>query len=331
MKTIPKPRAIALAALAPLLSLALASLAQNAHAEWPDHPIHLVVPFGPGGANDLIGRVAADGLAKQLHQPVIIDNKPGAGAVIGADYVAKSKPDGYTFLVGAAGTVTNSLVRKSMPYADSDLTPVGMIAVAPSVIIVHPSVPANNLKEFIAYAKAQGGPGGLNFSTAGTASTPHFVAEMLKETAGLEFTIIPFKSGQEGVNAVIGNSVPVTSEASIVVIPQIKGGKVKAIADTYTRRISALPDLKTAAEQGYPGINIGHWAGLYAPSGTPPAIIQKMNAALQAALKEKETIDRLVPAGIEPQGGSIADFVKFIEAERARLGAVAKKAGMKED
>jgi tripartite-type tricarboxylate transporter receptor subunit TctC len=289
------------------------------------------VPFGPGGANDLIGRVAADGLSKQLHQPVIIDNKPGAGAVIGADYVAKSRADGYTFLVGAAGVVTNSLVRSKMPYADSDLVPVGMIAVAPSVIIVHPSVPANNLKEFIAYAKAQGGAGGLNFSTAGTASTPHFVAEMLKEAAGLDFTIIPFKSGQEGVNAVISNSVPITSEASIVVIPQIKGGKVKAIADTYTRRISALPDLKTAAEQGYPGINIGHWAGLFAPKGTPQAVIDKMNAALQATLKSQETIDRLVPAGIEPQGGSVADFVKFIEAERARLGAVAKKAGMKED
>ncbi len=318
-------------AVAALLTLPLICSALAVRADWPDKPVHLVVPFGPGGANDLIGRVAADGLSKQLHQPVIIDNKPGAGAVIGADYVAKSRPDGYTFLVGAAGVVTNSLVRSKMPYADSDLVPVGMIAVAPSVIIVHPSVPANNLTEFIAYAKAQGGAGGLNFSTAGTASTPHFVAEMLKQAAGLDFTIIPFKSGQEGVNAVIGNSVPVTSEASIVVIPQIKGGKVKAIADTYTRRISALPDLQTAAEQGYPGINIGHWAGLFAPKGTPQAIIDKMNAALQAALKNQETLDRLVPSGIEPQGGSVADFVKFIEAERERLGAVAKKARMKED
>jgi tripartite-type tricarboxylate transporter receptor subunit TctC len=302
----------------------------TALADWPDHPIRFVVPFGPGGANDLIARVAADGVSKQLHQTVLIDNRPGAGTMVGSEYVARAKPDGYTFLIGSAGVVTNSLIRSKMPYADSDLVPVGMIAVAPSIIVVNPSVPANNLKEFIAYAKAQGAAG-INFSTAGTASTPHFVAEMLKEAAALDFTIIPFKSGGDSVNAVIGNNVPATSEASIVVIPQIKAGKLKAIADTYTRRISALPELKTAAEQGYPGINIGHWAGLYAPKGTPQPIIEKMNAALQAALKTKEVADRLVPTGIEPQGGSLAEFVKFIDAERSRLGALAKKANMHVD
>jgi tripartite-type tricarboxylate transporter receptor subunit TctC len=308
----------------------LLGAAAAAHADWPDHAIRFIVPFGAGGANDLIARVAADGVASRLKQPIIIENRPGAGTMVGAEYVARSKPDGYTFLIGSSGVVTNSLLHAKMPYADGDLVPVGMIAVAPSVIIVNPSVPASNLKEFIAYAKAQG-TGGINFSTAGTGSTPHFVAEMLKEAAGIEFTIIPFKSGQDSVNAVIGNNVPATSEASIVVIPQIKGGKVKAIADTYTRRISALPELKTAAEQGYPGINIGHWAGLYAPKGTPPAIIDRMNRELQAALNSKQTIDRLVPQGIEPAGGSVQEFVKFIEAERARLGALAKKAGMRED
>jgi tripartite-type tricarboxylate transporter receptor subunit TctC len=313
-----------------LLGLALVAGLAPAHAEWPDRVIKFVVPFGPGGANDLMGRAAAEGVAKRLKQPVIVENKPGAGAVIGAEYVAKSKPDGYTFLVGAAGTVTNSLLRTNMPYRDDELVPVGMIAVAPSVIIVHPSVPASNMKEFIAYAKSKGAEG-LNFATAGTGSTPHFVAEMLKEASGANFTIIPFKSGQDGVNAVMGNNVPVTSEASIVVLPQIKGGKLKAIATTYEKRISSYPGLATTAEQGFPGVNIGHWAGLFAPRGTPQAVIEKMNAELQATLKSKETVDRLVPAGIEPAGGSVQAFVKFIDTERERLGRVAKKAGMKEE
>ena len=160
----------------------------DARADWPDHPIKWVVPFGPGGANDLIARAAADVVSKRLGQPIVIDNKPGAGAIIGADFVAKAKPDGYTWLIGAAGVVTNSIPRTDMPYADTDLIPVGMIAVAPSVIVVHPSVPANNLKEFVAWAKTQ--RGGINWATAGGGSTPHFVAEMLRD-AGVNITIIP--------------------------------------------------------------------------------------------------------------------------------------------
>jgi hypothetical protein len=141
--------------LVTLMALAAATLFGSgvAHADWPDRPIKWVVPFGPGGANDLIARAAAEAVSKRLGQPIVIDNKPGAGAVIGADYVAKAKPDGYTWLIGAAGVVTNSILRADMPYADGDLLPVGMIAVAPSVIVVHPSVPANNLKEFVAWAK----------------------------------------------------------------------------------------------------------------------------------------------------------------------------------
>src|SRR5215471_8774000 len=160
--------------IATTISLFAALVAGPARADWPDRPIKWVVPFGPGGANDLIARAAAEAVSKRLGQPVIIDNKPGAGAIIGADFVAKSKPDGYTWLIGAAGVVTNSMIRADMPYPDSDLVPVGMIAVAPSVIVVSPSVPASNLREFIAWAKTKSG--GINWATAGAGSTPHFVA-----------------------------------------------------------------------------------------------------------------------------------------------------------
>jgi len=311
-----------------ILSFAVMLLSGAACADWPDHPIKWVVPFGPGGANDLIARAAAEAVSKRIGQPIIIENKPGAGAVIGADYVAKAKPDGYTWLIGAAGVVTNSMIRSDMPYSDSDLVPVGMIAVAPSVIAVNPSVPVSNLKELIAWSKAQ--PGGVNWATAGGGSTPHFVAEMLRE-AGVVVTIVPYKSGAEGVTAVISNNVPATSEASIIVLPQVKGGKLKAIATTYTKRITAYNTLPTAKEQGFPGVEIGHWAGLFAPKGTPPAIVERMSKELEAAVRSADFRDKMVPSGIEPEPGTTANFVAFITAERERLGKLAKKANMQAD
>ena len=318
-----KLRTVLAAATFAVLSLASA----GAWAEWPEKPIKFVVPFAPGGANDLMGRAAADAVSKRLKQPVIVENRPGAGAIVGAQFVANAAPDGYTFLVGAAGVVTNSFLVKSMPYQDSQLTPVGMIAVAPSVIVVNPSVPASNLKEFVAWTQSRGG-NGVNWSTAGTGSTPHFVAEMLKEAGIANLVIVPYKSGSEGVNAVLSGSVDATSEASIVVIPQIKGGKLKALATTYTRRISSYPSISTATEQGYPMVSIGHWAGLFAPAGTPRAIVEKMSAELMAAVKSKEFADAMVPNGIEPVPYTLAEFVKFTTGERERLERIAKKANM---
>jgi tripartite-type tricarboxylate transporter receptor subunit TctC len=308
--------------------LVSAVVAPTARAEWPDHPIRFIVGFGPGGANDLIARIAAAGVGKRLGQTVVIENRPGAGAVIGTAYVAHSPPDGYTFLVGAASTITNSLILKDLPYADSDLVPVGMIAVAPSTIVVNPSVPASNMTEFVAWAKAQGGKG-ITWATAGNGSTPEFVGQMIKEATGISLVIVPYKSGGDGVNGVLSNSVSATSEASIVVLPQIKAGMLKAIATTYEKRISAYPSITTTAEQGFPTVQIGHWAGLYAPRGTPEPIIQRMNAELQAALKTDEVKGKLTPNGIEPAGGSIADFVKFTTTERKRLSELA--ANMKKE
>jgi tripartite-type tricarboxylate transporter receptor subunit TctC len=308
----------------------LAFAASVAHAQWPDHAVKWVVPFAPGGANDLIARAAAEGVSKRLGQPVIIENKPGAGAAIGAEYVAKAKPDGYTFLIGAAGVITNSMIRKDMPYEDSALVPVGMIAVAPSVIVVHPSIPVSNMKEFVAWAKNQGATG-VTWSTAGTASTPHFVAEMLKQAGVSNLNVIPYKSGSEGVTAVMANNVAATSEASIVVLPQVRAGKLKAIATTYDTRITAYHELPTTKEQGFPGVKIGHWAGLFAPKGTPQPILQRMNAELLAVVKSKDFQEKLVPQGIEPAPYSLSGYLAFINAERDRLGKIAKGAKMQAD
>ena len=203
-----------------------------------------------------------------------------------------------------------------------------MIAVAPSVIVVHPSVPASNMKEFVAWARTQ--PSGINWATAGGGSTPHFVAEMLRD-AGVNITIIPYKSGSEGMTAVLANNVHATSEASIVVLPQVKAGKLKALATTYSRRISAYDTLPTAQEQGYAGVLIGHWAGLFAPKGTPPAIVERMSKELEAAVRSAEFRDKMVPSGIEPEPGTTANFAVFINAERERLRTLAKKANMQAD
>jgi tripartite-type tricarboxylate transporter receptor subunit TctC len=295
---------------------------------WPKRPIKFVVGFGPGGANDIVARIVADGVSKQLGQSVIVENKPGAGSVLGADFVAKSTPDGYTFFVSAGGIITNPMIKKTMPYKEGDLVPVALLAVSPSIIVVPADSNIKTLKDFVTKAKE---PKGVYFSTAGTGSTPHFVAEMLKVNAGGKYEIIPYKSGSEAKVAVISNQVDATSESSAVTIPQIQGGKLRAIASTWNKRIESLPNVPTMKEEGYPEVFIGHWAGLFAPRGTPNEILDKMNRAIDQALKSNEVHKRLVPQGIEPMPGTRASFTAFLVDEKNRLAPIVKRAQMKED
>jgi len=311
------------------LTALLAGNALLAHGDtWPSRPIKFIVPFGPGGANDLVTRAVAEAASKQLGQPIIVENKPGAGSVLGADLVAKASPDGYTFLTPAAGVITNSMIKAKMPYQADDLIPVAMMAVSPSVIVVPADSPIKDLKGLITASKSGQG---LNFATAGTGSTPHFVAEMLKVKTGAKLQVVPYKSGSEGVVAVISKQVDATSEASVVVLPQIKGGKLRPLASTWNRRIAAMPDIPTAEELGYPNVFIGHWSGVFAPKGTPEDILDKMNKAIDGALKSTELRARLIPQGIDPVGGSRADFAKFLNSEKSRLGAIVKSSAMRED
>jgi tripartite-type tricarboxylate transporter receptor subunit TctC len=290
-------------ALATLLAAALplagvtCSLAAQAADAWPARPIRLVVPFSAGGANDLMARSAAEGASRILGQPVVIDNRPGAGGTVGADIVAKAQPDGYTLLVSAAG-----VIPKNAPY--------------------------QNLRDFVeASKKGQG----FNFATAGTGSTPHFVAEMLNVKYGARLQPVPYKSGSESTTAVLGGQVEGTSEASIIALPHIVNeGKFKALATTWTQRISAYPQLSTAVEQGFADLQIAHWAGIHAPKGTPDAILDKLAAAVDKAMKEPATVEKLKGLGIEPIGGTRAEFVKFTDAERKRLGEIVKAANMQE-
>ena len=305
---------------------ALPVLAQS--DAWPTRPIRFIVPFSAGGANDLMARSAAEGASKRLGQPIIIENKPGGSTSLGSAVVAQSKPDGYTFLISAAGVISNSMIKKSLPYKDADLVPVAMVGLAPSVILVSADAPYNNLKEFI--AASQKGVG-FHWATAGTGSTPHFVSGILETKYGAKLDIVPYKSGSESITAVLGKQVEATSEASIVALPYVKSGKLKALADTWTARISAYPQLSTAVEQGFPDMQIAHWCGVHAPAGTPEAILDKLASAIDAAMKDAATASHLKEIGIEPIGGTRASFAKFVADERARLGAVVKATGMKDE
>jgi tripartite-type tricarboxylate transporter receptor subunit TctC len=305
------------------------STATNAQTQgWPNRQIRFIVPFSPGGANDLMARTAALGASKILGQPIVIENKPGAGGTIGADAAAKSAADGYTFLISAAGVISNSMIKRNMPYQDGDLVPVAMIGLAPSVILVAPNSPYKTIKDLVEASRAAGG---LHFATAGTGSTPHFVAELLNTRYGAKLDPVPYKSGSESTTALIGGQIAATSEASIVSLGYLKSGKLRGLATTWIKRIEAYPDLSTAAEQGFPEIRIAHWAGLHAPKGTPLEILDKMSTAIDAAMRSASVVDRLSPLGIQPVGGTRADFERFVTEERARLGATVRAAGMKED
>jgi tripartite-type tricarboxylate transporter receptor subunit TctC len=300
------------------------------HAQaWPNKPIRFVVPFTAGGANDLMARAAAEGASKVLGQAIVIDNKPGAGGTLGAELVAKSPADGYTFLISAAGVISNHMIKKSMPYKETDLVPAAMIALSPSIIVAPPNATYGNLREFVEASKKSAD--GFNFATAGTGSTPHFVAEVLKSRYGAKLQVVPYKSGNESATAIMGGQVQATSEASIVSLPKVTGGKMKALAGTWTKRISAYPQLSTATEQGFPEINIAHWAGIHAPNGVPNEVLDKLAAAVDVAMKTPEIANRLKASAIEPVGGTRASFIQFVAEERARLAAIIKVSGMKED
>jgi tripartite-type tricarboxylate transporter receptor subunit TctC len=312
-----------------LAALLLCVLAPAQGQTWPSKTIRFIVPFSPGGANDLMARAAAEGASKALGQTIVVENRGGAGGSLGADIVAKSAPDGTTFLISAAGVISNSMIKKSLPFKDDDLVPVVMIAVAPSVIVVPQSAPYDTLREFVeASKKGQG----FNFATAGTGSTPHFVAEILNVKYGAKLQPVPYKSGSESTTAVLGGQVEGTSEASIIALPHIRGdGRFKPLATTWTQRISAYPKLSTAVEQGFADLQIAHWAGLHAPRGTPPAILDKLAAAVDKAMHEPANADKLRKLGIEPVGGTRAEFISFVDTERKRLGEIVKAANMKEE
>jgi len=309
-------------------SLFLALFALGAAAqEYPARPVRIIVPSPPGGGTDIVARVLAQHFARSFGQQFFVENKPGAGNMIGIEAVARSAPDGYTLLMTASTLALNSVLFKKVPYDPvRDFAPITLTATAPNVLLVHPSVPAQSLAEFIALAKAK--PGALSYGTPGIGTSPHLSMELLKSMAGIDLQHVPYKGTAAAVTDVIGGQIAATFANALTAKPQVDAGRVRALAITGPRRIEALPGVPPIAEAGVPGYEAMQWYGLLAPAGTPAAIVARLNGEALKALRSAEMKERLAADGAEPLGGSPAEFAALIRRELDKWTRVARAAGI---
>jgi tripartite-type tricarboxylate transporter receptor subunit TctC len=314
------------------LGVLLAFVAALACAQnYPTKPIRLVVPFPPGGATDLLARDVAQKLTEAWGQAVIVDNRPGAGGNIGSELVAKSAPDGYTLEMGTVGThAINASLYAKMPYDHvKDFTPVILVAGVPNVLVVNPAVPANSVAELISYAKAN--PGKLNFASSGNGTSIHLSGELFKVMAGVQITHIPYKGSAPALQDLLAGQVQMMFDNLPPSLPQIKAGKLRALAVTSLTRAPALPDVPTLSESGLPGFDASSWFGILAPAGTPAPIVAKLNAEVAKWLATPEAKEKLAKQGANIAGGTPDDFAKHISSETAKWAKVVKESGAKID
>ncbi len=308
----------------------VAPLPASAQA-YPTKPVRMVVPFPPGGSLDIAGRLIAQKLSEAWGQSVVVENKPGAGGNIGADLVAKSPPDGYTILLGALSThAVNPSLYRTMPYdAAKDFAPITLIAVTPNVLVVNAASPVNNVKEFIAYAKAN--PGKLAFGSGSNGSAGHLAGELFKVETGTDAVHIPFKGGAPATQALLAGDTQFMFDNLANAMAQVKAGKLKALAVTTARRSPLAPDLPTMAEAGLPGFDISTWYGFFAPAGTPPAIVARWNADVTKILNSPDVRAKFVADGADPSPNTPEQFSQMIAAELAKYAKIVKASGAKVD
>jgi tripartite-type tricarboxylate transporter receptor subunit TctC len=303
------------------LALALAP-ATPVHAaeDYPNRPVRVIVPYPAGGVTDIFGRLVAEELRKSLGQPVIVDNRPGGVTMIGAEAVARSKPDGYTLLMTTSIPIVNTVVFKKTPYTVSDFTPVAGIAKTPNVLTLHPSVPAQNLRELVAYAKAN--PDKLNSAILGTGSIVHLIAERFAFQAGLKLTHVPYRGDAPAVTDLLAGHVQIYFASIGTVAQHLRAGTLRGIAVTGEERSSGAPDVPTFREAGYPDMVSYVWYGMLAPTGTPRDIIERLNRDITTAVASPELRDRLVHEGGLPFTGSPEDFGAFVKDDLAQYAKV---------
>ncbi|VTU13877.1 Argininosuccinate lyase [Variovorax sp. SRS16] len=315
-------------ATALLAALPLFALAQA--ADFPSKPIRIVVPFPPGGATDEAARLIATQMGAHWGQPVVVDNRPGAGGNVGSDIVAKSAPDGYTLVMGVTGShAINISLYSKMPYDPvKDFVAISQVAVVPNVLVVHPSVPAKNLAELVALAKTE--PGKLNYASLGNGTAAHLGMEMLKTAAGIDVTHVPYKGSAPAVSDLIAGQVQMMVDGLPSSLPHVKAGQLRAIALTSLHRSPSLPDLPTIAET-YPGFYADAWSGLFAPKGTPKPIVDKISTEVQRILRLPDVRQKLAALGAEPVGSTPAEFEAHVQREIAKWAKVVKSSGAKVD
>ncbi len=305
--------------------------APAAAQSFPNRPVKLVVPFPPGGPLDTVGRTIAQKLTEAWGQSVVVENKPGAGGNIGADAVAKSPPDGYTVVMGALSThAVNPSLYPKMPYdAVKDFAPITLVAITPNVLVVNPALPVNSVQDLVAYARAN--PGKLNFGSGSNGSAGHLAGELFKVDTGTDIVHIPFKGGAPATQALLAGETQFMFDNLANAMPQVKAGKLKALAVTTAQRSKLAPELPTMAEAGVPGFDITTWFGLLAPAGTPPDVIAKWNADVVKILNSPDMRERLTAAGAEPAPMTPPEFAAFIQRELARYARIVKASGAKVD
>ena len=294
--------------------------------DYPTRPIRIIVPFGAGGPADVAARLIGNILQESFGQPMVIENRPGAGGVIGTLEAAKSPPDGYTLLMMSnTQTANESLVPQRKYQLMRDLVPIAPLNVADLVIVVHPSVPATTLKEFIALAKSQ--PGRLNYASSGQGTPYHMAGELFKTAAGVDLVHVPYRNSGEARSGIIGGQVQMMIDAVTAMAPNVSQGQVRALAITGTARSSVLPDVPTVAEAGLPGYEATIWLGLMAPTGTPKPIIDKLNAAVNAAIRRPEIVKLWAEQGAAPMSMTPEEFDKYLRSDIVKWAEVVKQFG----
>jgi tripartite-type tricarboxylate transporter receptor subunit TctC len=295
---------------------------------WPDRPIKFVVPFPPGGVTDRIARALSIKLNESMGQPVVVDNKPGAGATIGSDFVARAAPDGYTVLLGAHASHGINVSLMKLPYdAVKSFEPISLLVTVPNMLLLKPTNPANSLQELIAQAKAN--PGKLTYTSAGIGTSGHIAGAMLASMAGIELLHVPAKGPAQAVQDTLAGHVDILFDSTLLSMPLVKAGKLKALAVTSGERSTAVPNLPTMAEAGLPGYEVLLWFALYAPAGTPKPIVQKLQAEVAKALSDPKIRDPLVQDGVEVIASTPQQLAQFQRGEIAKYARVVKELGLK--
>ena len=325
--TLPGATAVAFAVAMAALAMPAGAQAQQAGA-YPTKAIRMMVPFPPGGPSDAHGRPIATRMAQILGQPVVIENRGGAGGVVGSDMVAKAPADGYTLLFTVAGALAVAPSLTKLPYDPyTDLTPVAHALTVPEVIVMNPKLGLKTLPDLVAYARAN--PGKLSFGSAGNASMPHLAGELLKREANINIVHVPYRGSGPAVADLLAGHVDLMFSDVSVVLGQIQSGKLVPLAVGSARRVGPLPEVPTTAEAGHPRVTIYNWSGLLAPGGTPRDIVMKLNAAVKQALATPELQERFTREGAQVVASTPEEFAAFIRAEAAKWGTLAKAAGVK--
>ena len=314
-----------MAAAAALGALAASqALAQG----YPNKPVKMIVPFPPGGPTDVQARIVAQKLGESLGQPVVIDNRGGAGGMLGSDIAAKSAPDGYTLLMGASGPhAVGVLTRKVPPYDPlKDFTPLSLVSYSPLMLVVHPSVKASSVQELVALAKSQ--PGKLNYGSFGNGTMAHFAGELFKMQAGVDIVHVPYKGTAPALADLLAGQIPMMFDTIITSLPHVKSGRLRGLAVTKSTRSQAVPELPTVAEAGLPGFQAVSWIGLMGPANMPKDIVDRISNEMVKMLGDAALRQKLLDAGAEPVGSSAAEFAAHMKAEMERWEPVVKAAGL---